>query len=311
MPIQRVALAIHGGADPLPKGEMTPEKEARYRDDLERALRAGFDALNAEGGTSLDAVEAAIRVMEDSPLFNAGKGAAFTSDGTIEMDASIVEGSERKAGAVAAVTRVRNPISAARAVMERSPHVLLVGQGADRFAEHLGLATEDHAYFHTRERWDALQEKLAAEASKVPPFGTVGAVARDRRGRLAAGASTGGTTGQLPGRVGDTPLVGGGTYAEDGVCAVSCTGDGEYFIRLAVAHEITARIKHLGETAEEAARKVLLDLGKLGGEGGVIVLGTDGVAALAFHSPGMYRGVITEDGRTTLAIYEDGPGVKV
>ena len=312
MPDSAVVMMVHGGADPLPREEMTPERERAYREALTQALRSGHAALRAPGGTALNAVEAAIRVLEDSPLFNAGRGAAFDRDGRNTLDASIIEGKTRTGGAVAGLTRVRNPIAAARAVMERSGHVLMQGPGADAFAEEAGLEIVDPSYFRTEERWEALQETLRSRPAPEPSgrhrIGTVGAVARDPSGSLAAGASTGGTTGKRPGRVGDTALIGSGTYAEDTACAVSCTGDGEYFIRLAVAHEIVALVKHAGCSVAEAARRVILgSLKDIGGEGGAIVLGADGDFAMPFHSRGMYRGAITADGTIRTAIYDDGP----
>lgn len=305
MPDSPIVLVVHGGAGALPKDQMTPEKEARYRGELEAALRAGLSALEANGASALDGVEAAIRSLEDCSLFNAGKGSAFTREGRNELDASIMEGTARRAGSVACVTRVRNPIAAARAVMEKTEHVLMVGSGADRFAETCGLAPVNPDYFFTDEQWAALEKKLRSQGAPIPrPMGTVGAVARDRQGHLAAGASTGGTTGKRPGRVGDTGAIGAGVYAEDGVCAVSCTGDGEFFLRLAVAHEIVARVKYLGESVNDAARRVILkDLDATGGEGGCIVLAPSGEAALVLNSQGMYRGTITADGLVTTDIY--------
>jgi beta-aspartyl-peptidase (threonine type) len=260
--------------------------------------------LNRDGGTSLDAVEAAIRILEDDPLFNAGKGAAFARDGRIELDAALMDGRDRRAGGVAGLTTVKNPISAARAVMERSGHVLMAGPGAEQFAREEGLDVVDPDYFRTPERWDALQAKLRHDGGR--PTGTVGAVALDRQGHLAAGASTGGTTGKRPGRVGDSPVVGAGIYAEDEICAVSCTGDGEFFLRLAVAHEIVALVKHRGLSIRDAGDRVIRDeLTKLGGEGGALVLAPDGSYTLPFNSPGMFRGTIAADGTTRVAIYDE------
>jgi beta-aspartyl-peptidase (threonine type) len=307
---EKVVLIVHGGAGSVTREGLSSEREARCRETLEAALRGGHEALRREGGTALDAVEAAIRVLEDSPLFNAGRGGVYNRDGRHELDAAIMEGARLRAGAVAVVTRVRNPVSAARAVMERSGHVLLAGPGADRFAEESGLEIVPPDYFATPERWEELQGKLAEDrggsGGSGRPTGTVGAVALGPDGTLAAGASTGGTTGKRPGRVGDSPLVGAGVYAEDGVCAVSCTGDGESFIRLAMAHEIVALVKYRGlDLREAASRAVHEGLARVGGEGGVIALGPDGQAALPFHAAGMYRGTITESGTTRVAIFRE------
>jgi beta-aspartyl-peptidase (threonine type) len=313
----KVVLAIHGGAGVIARARMTGAEETEYRAALERALRAGAAALN-QGGASLDAVEAAIKVMEDSPLFNAGKGAVFTHEGRNELDASIMEGAEKRAGAVAGLTRIKNPIAAARAVMEHSPHVLLIGDGADRFAISQKLEEVNPVYFWTPHRWKALQEALqregrertsaaptpAGERASERPFGTVGAVALDRRGTLAAGTSTGGMTNKRHGRVGDSPVIGAGTYADNATCAVSATGHGEMFIRHAVAHEISALMKYAGRTVQEAAREALDRLPREeGGVGGVIALDASGNVALEFDTEGMYRGTITENGTIAIAIY--------
>jgi len=305
-----VVLVIHGGAGPLPKAKMTPELEATYRADLEQSLRAGQAILKA-GGASLDAVEAAIRVLEDSPRFNAGKGAVFTHDGRNELDASIMDGQTGKAGAVAGVTTVRNPIAAARAVMEKSKHVMLVGPGAERFVQEAGLTIVDPDYFRTEERWQELQHALRKEregATAAPPrhLGTVGAVALDHAGHLAAGTSTGGMTNKRFGRVGDSPIIGAGTFAEDASCAVSATGHGEYFIRHVVAYDIAARVKYQGKPVRAAAAAVIHGvLNAEAGEGGVIVLDAKGNWTAPFNSEGMYRGTITEDGTARVAIYDD------
>jgi beta-aspartyl-peptidase (threonine type) len=315
----KVVLVIHGGAGVMPRARMTAEREGRYRGELERALRAGYETLR-RGGRSLDAVEAAIMVMEDSPLFNAGKGAVFTHEGRNELDASIMEGAQKRAGAVAGLTRIKNPIAAARAVLEQSPHVLLVGDGADRFALSRKLEEVNPVYFWTPERWQALQEALEQERretsqtrtqSPAPtspgadrPFGTVGAVALDSQGNLAAGTSTGGMTNKRFGRVGDSPIIGAGNYADNATCAVSATGHGEVFIRYAVAHEISALMKYGKRTVQEAARAAFEQLPKEeGGVGGVIALDAQGNAALEFDTEGMYRGTITEDGTIAIAIY--------
>jgi beta-aspartyl-peptidase (threonine type) len=315
----KVVLVIHGGAGVMSRSDMTAEQEGRYRKELERALRAGHEAMRRTG-QGLDAVETAIKVLEDSPLFNAGKGAVFTHEGRNELDASIMEGREKRAGAVAGLTRFKNPIAAARAVMEHSPHVLLIGDGADRFALDQKLEEVNPVYFWTPERWKALQEALEKEGrdSRKPtsrsgggagaapdrPFGTVGAVALDRHGNLSAGTSTGGMTNKRHGRVGDSPIIGAGTYADNATCAVSATGHGEVFIRYTVAHEISVLMKYGKRTVQEAARAVLRQLPREeGGVGGVIALDANGNAALEFDTEGMFRGTITEDGTIEVAIY--------
>ncbi|HEX8202780.1 MAG TPA: isoaspartyl peptidase/L-asparaginase, partial [Isosphaeraceae bacterium] len=320
-PAGKVVLAIHGGVGTMTRAELTPEVERAYRADLERALRAGKAVLDG-GGPGLDAVEAAIRILEDSPRFNAGKGAVFTHEGKNELDASIMDGGTMRAGAVAGVTVVKNPIAAARAVMEKSPHVMFVGPGADAFARSAGLEIVDPAYFRTEERWQQLQKVLEEEKKNAGgqgrraspdalPLGTVGAVALDRHGHLAAGTSTGGMTNKRFGRVGDSPIIGAGTYAEDASCAVSATGHGEYFIRYAVAHDIAARVKYRGlpvaEAADEVIQTTLRATDAEGGvaEGGVIVLDAQGRFAASFNTDGMYRGLVTSDGKTHIAIFKD------
>lgn len=316
-PPPRAVLVIHGGAGAISQKKMTPEKEKHYRDELERALRAGYQALERDQGTSLDAVEAAVRVMEDSPLFNAGKGAVFNHDGRNEMDAAVMDGKTRRAGAVAAVTVIKNPVSAARAVMEKSKHVLLVGRGAEVFASEQGLEVVDPSYFFTRERWMEWQRALKREKEGGKGlhaeldvlddghrFGTVGAVARDRHGHLAAATSTGGMTNKHSGRVGDSPVIGAGTYAEDGACAVSGTGHGEVFIRYGVAHEVASLIKYKKRSVQEAADAVLRGLPEeSGGVGGLIAIDGEGNFATPFNTEGMYRGYITPDGKTHVEIY--------
>ncbi len=309
-----VVLAVHGGTG-MAKAEMTPEREKALRADLEKSLQAGYKRLLQTNATSLDAVEAAIRVLEDSPLFNAGKGAVFTHDGKNELDASIMEGRTLKAGAVAGVTRIKNPITAARAVMERSKHVMLIGEGADVFAREMGLERVDPSYFHTDERRQQLQKILDEEKSKdkqssiAPPpreWSTVGAVAVDGAGNLAAGTSTGGMTNKRFGRVGDSPIIGAGTYADNDSCAVSCTGHGEYFIRYAVAHSIAALVKYKGYPVDKAAAEVINQtLEKAGGEGAAIVLDRHKNFAPARNSEGLYRGWITTDGKMGVKLYED------
>jgi beta-aspartyl-peptidase (threonine type) len=310
----RVVLVIHGGAGVRPKEKMTPELAKQYESDLTKSLQAGFKAL--EKGNSLDAVEAAIRVMEDSPLFNAGKGAVFTHDGRNELDASIMEGKTKNAGAVAGVTIIKNPIAAARAVMEKSPHVMMAGRGAELFATKQGLEIVDPSYFWTKERWDALKEALEEEKKRDkkgswnPPlkryFGTVGAVALDKQGTLAAGTSTGGMTNKRFGRIGDSPIIGAGTYADNETCGVSCTGHGEVFIRFGVANDVVARMKYKKIGVKEAAQETLDGLPKEdGGVGGLIALDAKGNVAMPYNTDGMYRGTITSDGKIKVMIYEE------
>ncbi len=310
----RFALAIHGGAGLIRRENMTPELEAAYRAALEDALRAGHAVL-ADGGTALDAVTAAIQPLEDSELFNAGRGAVFTHDATVELDASIMDGATLNAGAVAGVRHLKNPVLAARLVMERSPHVMMVGDGAEAFAAQYDLETVENDYFHTdrrRRALEAVQERERSESGMLIPSdpeawqmtGTVGAVALDQAGHLAAATSTGGMTNKRYGRVGDSPVVGAGTYADDRTCAVSATGHGEYFIRLAVAHDVSARMMYLGESVEEAAGAVIGSrLGELGGTGGVIAMDAAGNVAMPFNTPGMFRGTITAGGAVTVGIY--------
>ncbi len=323
---EKVVLVVHGGAGVRPKAQMNRQLRKQYEDDLRKALLAGHAAL--QNGTSLDGVEAAIKVLEDSPLFNAGKGAVFTHDGQIELDASIMEGKEKRAGAVASVTRIKNPISAARAVMEKSEHVLLVGEGAERFAINAGVPEVSPVEFWTAERWKELLDELDREKrDELKPknpqgpkpaalehrpdrnrFGTVGAVALDKNGNLAAGTSTGGMLNKKHGRVGDSPIIGAGTYAENSACAVSGTGHGEIFIRFAVAHDIVSALKHgkaHGVTVSDAAKGVIAGLPpEEGGVGGVIALDAQGRAAMEFDTEGMYRGTITSDGVIKIAIYK-------
>jgi len=305
-------LAIHGGAGTLSRADIDPEREAAIRATLDAALDAGAAVLDADG-SSLDAVAAAVVVLEDSPHFNAGHGAVFTAEGRNELDAAIMDGGDQRAGAVAGLRQTRNPILLARAVMERSRHVMLVGEGAEAFADAMGVERVDPAYFHTEFRWQALQKAKAAESSgaavrsAVPDayFGTVGAVARDRKGRLAAATSTGGMTNKRWGRVGDAPIIGAGTWADRG-CAVSATGWGEFFIRLAVAHDICARRAYGGASLSAAADEVIMQrVPALGGDGGVIAVDADGNIALPFNTAGMYRGWIRGDGTRATAIFGD------
>lgn len=314
-------IVIHGGAGVISRETLTPEKEAAYREKLTEALQAGHAVL-ARGGTSLDAVGAAIRIMEDSPLFNAGKGAVFNHDGQNELDASIMDGQTLKAGAVAGLHHVKNPIELARKVMEKSPHVMMVGDGAEAFAKEQGVELVPAEYFRTEERWEQLQKALEKEKASQgqPPsslgpsrdpatgeekFGTVGAVALDQAGNLAAGTSTGGMTNKRYGRVGDSPIIGAGTYA-NARCAVSGTGHGEYFIRYTVARDICSRVEYLGQPLGEAASTVVMDvLVKAGGEGGIIAMDAQGHVAMPFNSPGMYRGYMGEDGTPHVAIFQE------
>jgi beta-aspartyl-peptidase (threonine type) len=302
-------LAIHGGAGVLPRAEMSPEREAACHAALARVLAAG-EAVLARDGTALDAVTVAVETLENEPLFNAGRGAVFTRDGTHEMDAAIMDGRGRRAGAVAGIAGVRNPVHLARAVMERTDHVLMVGDGALEIARDAGLAFEDDAYFFTQDRWDSLQSTLKMQADgtldddPARRHGTVGAVALDRAGNLAAATSTGGMTAKRRGRIGDSPIIGAGTFADDATCAVSATGDGEAYIRLSVAHEIDARMRLAGQPMTEAARQIILDdLTAIGGSGGLICIDRCGAVAMPFNCEGMYRGCVKDGDKPVTAIY--------
>jgi L-asparaginase / beta-aspartyl-peptidase len=311
---KKFALAIHGGAGTIERSKLTPELERAYSNGLERSLRAGYDILKG-GGSGLDAVEAAVRVLEDDPHFNAGKGAVFTDAGTNELDAAIMDGKTLKAGAVASVKRVKNPISLARLVMEKSPHVMMDCAGAEAFAAQMGVELVDPKYFYTEERWQALQrikeaEKKAGSAggkkfiiSDQDRHGTVGAVALDQAGNVAAATSTGGMTNKRAGRIGDSPVIGAGTYANNATCAVSATGDGEYFIRAVVSHDISALIEYRGMSLGEAAQQVLDKVAKLGGTGGLIAVDRNGNIAQPFNTSGMYRGSVDTTGKFVVAIY--------
>ena len=308
----RYVMVIHGGAGTIRRESMTAATEKAYRDTLTIALRRGYEIL-ARGGSSLDAVEATIRVMEDSPLFNAGKGAVFTAAGTNELDAAIMDGRTLAAGSVAAVQRIKNPISLARLVMEKSPHVMMVGPGAEEFARLQGMALVPPSYFWTERRWEQLQrEKRAADTAKkgarLPDdnkFGTVGAIALDKAGNLAAATSTGGTSSKRYGRVGDAPIIGAGTYASAS-CAVSATGAGEFFIRNNVAADICARVKYAGVSIERAADEVVNKvLVAQKGEGGVIAMDAKGNIATPFNTSGMYRGWVTADGVIVIRIFKE------
>jgi len=289
------SLAVHGGSGVLDRAAMTPEKDKAYRAGLEAALEAGARVLKA-GGSSLDAVETVVRTLEDNPLFNAGKGAVFTAEGRNELDASIMDGATLKAGAVAGVTRTRNPISLARAVMEKSPHVMLTREGADQFSREQGLEQVDPSYFRTEERWKQLEAWRKDHLAVLDPthlFGTVGAVALDQSGHVAAATSTGGMTGKRWARVGDTPIIGAGTYARDGVCAVSATGSGEYFIRETAARQVCDRIAWKGEDVQTAADQTMASITRIGGDGGLIAMDGQGRPAFGMNDLGMYRGAIS------------------
>ncbi len=335
----KLGFMIHGGAGVIRRGDLTPEKEKAYRAKLEEALLAGYKKLQ-EGKSGLDAVQTAINLMEDSPLFNAGKGAVFNAEGKNELDAAIMDGKTLKAGAVAALHHVKNPINLARAVMENSPHVMMVGDGAEQFAKQQKIELVDEKYFFTQERWDALQKIIKAEEEKkkaqtpktedkkpntknekqisqteMPEsvrnnpynkFGTVGAVALDKDGNLAAGTSTGGTTYKKYGRVGDAPIIGAGTYANNQTCAISATGAGEYFIRLGVARDISALMEYRALTVQQAADLVIKQkLQNLGGDGGVIAIDKFGNMAVSFNSEGMYRAYIDGSGKPVVEIYKN------
>ncbi len=304
-------LVIHGGAG-VERKDLSAEEERAARAALTEALRKGHEALLA-GKPALDAVTAAITVLENDPTFNAGRGAVFTHDGKNELDASLMDGATLRAGAVAGVHTVKNPILLAQAVMEHSPHVMMVGQGAEMFAAEQKIELVDPSYFRTEKRWEQLQRALKEEAAgqahvdleTAKHFGTVGAVALDSQGKLAAGTSTGGMTNKRYGRVGDSPIIGAGTYASD-QCAVSGTGWGEFYIRLAAAHEICSRMKYLHETPAQAGEEVIVKrVPELGGDGGAIVLSADGKAATPFNTEGMYRGWIGADGVPHVAIFAD------
>lgn len=338
----KITLVIHGGAGTITRANMTPEREKAYREAMNTALKKGYEVLK-KGGTSVQAVEAAIHVMEDSPLFNAGKGAVFTNEGKNEMDAAIMEGKTLKAGAVAGVTTIKNPISAAIAVMDQSVHVMMAGKGAEQFAKEKGLQIVDPSYFYTEARYKALERAKAQEKTELDhnakeenggkggteeggkgkgssspsspssiiftegkKFGTVGCVALDKYGNLAAGTSTGGMTNKRYGRIGDAPIIGAGTYANNATCAVSATGHGEYFIRSVVAHDISALMEYKGLSLADAANEVVMKkLVERGGEGGVIAVDRNGNVAMPFNSEGMYRGYIKSDGKREILIYKD------
>lgn len=318
---EKYVMVIHGGAGTITRKNMSPEKEAAYIAALTKALQTGYEVLKS-GKTSLDAVEATIHIMEDSPLFNAGKGAVFTHDGKNEMDAAIMDGKTMMAGAVAGVTTIKNPISAARAVMEKSEHVMMVGPGAESFAKQAGIEIVDPEYFYTKERWDGLQQAIKEDSTKSVldhgnkksmklgtlnrdyKFGTVGAVALDKNGNLAAGTSTGGMTNKKYGRVGDSPIIGAGTYANNATAGISCTGWGEFYIRNVVAHDISAMMEYKNMSVADASRAALDKVGKMGGDGGLIALDAKGNVSMPFNTEGMYRGTVTENGKIEVLIYK-------
>lgn len=329
-PFHHWAIVLHGGAGVIERSTMSPKAEASYRASLTEAIDAGAKVLD-QRGSSLDAVEAAIRILEDNPLFNAGRGAVFTAAGKNELDSAIMDGATLKAGAVAGVTRTRHPISLARAVMEKSPHVMLIGAGADAFGAEVGLEQVDPSFFFTEKRWQSLVKQLKQEGEPIPQrpagaptapaepvtaieppnehkYGTVGVVALDKQGNISAGTSTGGTQAKRWGRVGDSPIIGAGTYASNQSCAVSATGTGEYFIRLGVAREVCNLVYFKGMRLQQAADEVIhKELEALHGDGGVIAITPDGQMAWSFNTPGMFRARIAEGGKLEVAVYRDEP----
>ena len=331
-PAHKWSIVVHGGAGVIERSALTPAGDAAYRASLTQATEAGAKVLD-RGGTALDAVEAAIQVLEDDPLFNAGRGAVFTSEGRNELDASIMDGANLKAGAVAGITHTRHPISLARAVMDKSPYVMMIGAGAESFGAKVGLEQVEPSYFFTEARWQSLVRQLQKEGRPIPPrpagappagaavpaalldeppdvhrFGTVGVVALDRQGNVAAGTSTGGLQAKAPGRVGDSPIIGAGTYASNASCSVSATGSGEYFIRLGVAREICNLFAFKGMGLQQAADEVIhKELVALHGDGGVIAIAPDGQTAFSFNTAGMFRARMAEGDKLQVAIYKDEP----
>jgi L-asparaginase / beta-aspartyl-peptidase len=303
-PAMGFVLAVHGGAGPVPRDEIRAAAAASYHEGLRRALAAGRDIL-ASGGNALDAVTGAVVALEDDPLFNAGRGSVFTAVGTQEMDASVMDGRDRRAGGVAGILGPCNPVLAARAVMERSRHVLLIGDGALAFCRKEGVTFAEPGYFYTEARWRELQHHLKEWHLDARQHGTVGAVARDCDGNLAAATSTGGMTGKASGRVGDSPIIGAGTYADNETCAVSATGHGELFIRYGAAFEIAARLRHAAQSLDEATREVIAGLAAVGGSGGIIAVDRAGALSLPFNTTGMYRGFIRDRGAIHTAIYDE------
>lgn len=323
------AVVLHGGAGVIERSSMSPDAERQYRDGLNQAITAAGAVLD-KGGSAVDAIQAAIQLLEDNPLFNAGRGAVFAADGTNQMDAAIMDGATMKAGAVADVQHTRHPIALARAVMDKSQNVMLVGRGADAFAVHVGLEQELPSFFFTERRWQNLVQELRKQNLPIPPrpmgappppsghaaffetpdnheYGTVGVVALDLHGNIAAGTSTGGLTAKRWNRVGDSPIIGAGTYASNQSCAVSATGTGEYFIRLTVARTICALVQYKHMRLETAARDVITQVGDIHGDGGVIAITPDGQMAWAFNTPGMFRAKLVQGGKPQIAIYHDEP----
>ena len=309
---QPVAIALHGGAGTIERDRMSAEVEAEYRSFLDKAISEGYQQLQA-GEDGLDVVVAIIQRMEDSPLFNAGKGSVYTWDGQHELDASIMHGAQMDAGAVAGVTTVQSPISLARAVMEQSPHVMLASRGAEQFAKELGIPEVSPAYFETERRKRALESYKAHTQAGIEPhvdykFGTVGVVVLDSKGNLVAGTSTGGMTGKRWGRIGDAPVIGAGTYADNRSCAVSATGHGEYFVRHTVARDICARMQFAGQSLNEAAEAVIMDeLVVAGGDGGIVAVDAGGEVTMIFNTPGMYRASVSGSGVKFIGIFGDEP----
>ncbi len=302
----RFAIAIHGGAGTILKSSMTPEQDALYRTRLAEAVEVGY-AILEKGGTSLDAVEAVVQRLEDDSLFNAGKGSVFNSEGKVELDASIMDGNTLKAGAVAALHHVKNPIRLARTVMEQSEHVFLIGDGAEQFAKAHGIELVDDSYFFTEARWQSLQKAKAKDSlTEKEKHGTVGAVALDQHGNLAAATSTGGMTNKKFGRIGDSPIIGAGTYADNETCAISATGHGEYFIRAVVAHDIASLMRYKRLSLQAAAEEVIMKkLTQLGGTGGIVAIDRNANIAMPFNTEGMYRAYKVQGGNTFVAIYKD------
>ena len=329
-PSGKWAIVLHGGAGVIQRSSMTPERDKAYRAGMDEAVQAAAKVLDANG-SAVDAVEAALNKLEDNPLFNAGKGAVFTEEGKNELDAAIMDGKTMMAGAVAGVTRTKNPISLAKAVMQKSPHVMLIGAGADQFAASVGLTQVDPSYFFTEARWQGLVRQLKKEGKPIPPrpagappepakptaqletpdahkWGTTGIVVRDRQGNIAAGTTTGGVQGKRWGRVGDSPIIGAGTYASNESCGVSATGTGEYFIRLTVARTICALVQYKGMRLQDAADEVIQrQLTAMHGDGGIIAMTPDGQIAWSFNSPGMFRARLVEGGEIQMGIYKDEP----
>jgi L-asparaginase / beta-aspartyl-peptidase len=317
----KITLVIHGGAGTILKENMTPELEKAYHDKMQEALRKGYEILKA-GGKSIDAVTEVIKILEDSPLFNAGKGAVFSADGKNELDASIMEGATLKAGSCASLMTVKNPITLARSIMENSPHVMLIGRGAEKFAKEQGLTIVPNEYFRTEKRLKQLKEDKGEKIKEKPKkktkddsslldkmptdkFGTVGCVALDEYGNIVAGTSTGGMSNKKWNRVGDAPIIGAGTYANNQTCGVSATGHGEFFIRAVVAYDISALMEYQGLSLEQAANRVVMEkLVKMGGEGGIVALDKNGNITMPFNSAGMYRGYIKVDGQAQTFIYK-------